>query len=190
MKHMLLLASCLAAAVAAADVSLGQLPECGYADTETSTNVPLAFARAGVKNFDFELCLVGTLSNNVQLAFGRDLDSDGVLAADETDMAVGWDCGGWRIVNCETGDAVESAAATTNDVKALSWSLFLRRGRPRRLTVSENGVPVFAELADAPEPWFHSPGWDMLRLTVRGVDAAYESARVKLVVSGYVIDLR
>ena len=98
MKHMLLLASCLAAAVAAADVSLGQLPECGYADTETSTNVPLAFARAGVKNFDFELCLVGTLSNNVQLAFGRDLDSDGVLAADETDMAVGWDCGGWRAV--------------------------------------------------------------------------------------------
>ena len=114
----------------------------------------------------------------------------GCLAAEETDMSFAWDCGGWRIVNCETGDEFASEPATTNYVKALSWDLLLRRGRPRRLAVSENGVPVFAELADAPEPWLHSPGWDMLRLTVRGVDAAYESARVKLVVSGYVIDLR
>ncbi len=35
MKHLLLLATLLAAAVSgAADVSLGRLPECGYADTE------------------------------------------------------------------------------------------------------------------------------------------------------------
>ena len=191
MKRLVLLIGCLAAAAACAtSVTPDRLPRGGYADTEATTNVPFAFGPEGARKFQFELSLAGTPSNNVQLAFGRDQDSDGVLSLEETDMSFAWDCGAWRIVNCETGDAVESAAATTNDVKALSWSLFLRRGRPRRLAVSENGVPVFAELADAPETWFHSPGWDMLRLTVRGVDAAYESARVKLVVSGYVIDLR
>lgn len=63
-------------------------------------------------------------------------------------------------------------------------------GRPRRLEVSENGVPVFAELADAPEPWFHSAGWDMLRLTVRGVDAPQEDVRVGMEISGYTIRMR
>ena len=63
-------------------------------------------------------------------------------------------------------------------------------GRPRRLAVSENGVPVFAELADAPEPWFHSSGWDMLRLTVRGVDAPQEDVRVGMEISGYTIRMR
>ena len=63
-------------------------------------------------------------------------------------------------------------------------------GRPRRLAVSENGVPVFAELADAPEPWFHSDGWDMLRLTVRGVDAPQEDVRVGMEISGYTIRMR
>ena len=100
MKRLFLLASCLAAtAASAADVSIGHLPACGYADTETSTNVPFAFVRSGVRNFEFDLCLAGTPSNNVQLAFGRDADSDGVLSVDETDMSFGWDCGEWRIVN-------------------------------------------------------------------------------------------
>ena len=190
MKHTLLLASCLAAAVAAADVSLGQLPECGYADTETSTNVPLAFARAGVKNFDFELCLVGTPSNNVQLAFGRDADCDGILSLEETVMTFGWDCGEWRIANGETGETFSAAPATANGVKSLCWDLLLRRGSPRRLAVSENGIAVFAERSDAPASWFFSPEWDMLRLTVRGVDAPQEDVRVGLKISGCKINLR
>ena len=105
-------------------------------------------------------------------------------------MVFAWDCGGWRIVNCEAGDVIESEAATANDVKTLTWNLRLRQGRPRRLAVSENGVPVFAELANTPEPWFHSPEWDILRLTVRGIDAPQESVRVGMEISGYRIIMR
>ena len=191
MKHILLLASCLAAGAAtAADVGLGQLPECAYADTETSTNVPFAFARAGVRGFEFELSLCGTPSNNVQLAFGRDADSDGVLSACETDMAVGWDCGEWRVACFTNGTVFASAPATTNHVKSLRWRLRVRRGRPGRLELSENGAAVFLECAESPEPWFYDPGWNILRLTVRGVDAACESARVRLDIAGYAIGLR
>ena len=105
-------------------------------------------------------------------------------------MAFAWDCGEWRIANGETGEAYVSAAATTNGLKALSWDLLLRRGRPRRLAVLENGVAVFPECSGAPEQWFFSPEWDMLRLTVRGVDAPQESVGVGMNISGYKINLR
>lgn len=191
MKRLLFLASCLAASTApAADASFGRLPACEYADTETSTNVPFAFARSGVRNFEFDLCLAGTPSNNVQLAFGRDADLDGVLSVEETDMAFGWDCGEWLIANVANGAAFVSAPATTSLVKNVRWSLRIRRGCPRRLELSENGAALFPECADAPERWFYAPEWNLLRLTVRGVDAAQESARVRLDVVGYVLDLR
>ena len=191
MKHMVLLASGLAAAAAAgAEIDVGRLPESGYADTEASTNVPFAFARAGVRDFEFDLCLCGTPSNNVQLAFGRDADSDGVLSAGETDMVVGWDCGEWRIACFTNGTVLASAPATTNEVKSLRWSLRVRRRLPRHLEVAENGVAVFPECAESPEPWFYDPAWNILRLTVRGVDSAYESARVRLDIAGCAIGLR
>ena len=191
MKHMLLPAMCLAAAAAAgAEVGLGQLPECNYVDTETSTNVPFAFARSGVRGFEFDLSLAGTPSNNVEIAFGRDADSDGVLSVGETDMAVGWDCGEWRISNITNGSVIVSAPATADSVKILRWRLRIRRGVLGHLELSENGVAVFSELAGQPEPWFYDPGWNMLRLTVRGVDDAQEGARVGLETSGFAIRLR
>ncbi|MBR4617681.1 MAG: hypothetical protein IKO55_18895 [Kiritimatiellae bacterium] len=191
MKRLTLLVGCLAAVVAnASAVRLDQLPLGEYADTESTTNVPFAFGQLGARNFQFEMSFAATPSNNVQLAFGRDADSDGVLSLEETDMTFGWDCGEWRIANGETGETLSSAAATTNDVKALTWDLLLRRGRPRRLAVSENGIAVFPECSGAPGQWFFSPEWDMLRLAVRGVDAPQESVGVGMKISGYKINLR
>jgi len=188
MNRLMLLIGCIAAAANAATICPGQLPRGEYADTEATTNVPFAFGPEGARNFQFELSLAGTPSNNVQLAFGRDADSDGVLSAEETDMSFAWDCGGWRIANCETGDVFASEPATTNYVKSLSWDLLLRRGRPRRLAVSENGETIFSELALG--PWLYSPEWDTLRLTVRGVDAPQENVRVGMEISGYMIRMR
>ena len=191
MRRILLLSVCLVAIAARASyVRPNRLPRGEYADTEVTTNVPYAFGLEDARSFQFELNLVGSPSNNVQLAFGRDADSDGALAAEETDMVFAWDCGGWRIVNCEAGDVIESEAATTDNAKVFAWNLLLRRGRPRRLAALENGVPVFAELADAPEPWLYSPEWDILRLTVRGIDAPQESVRVGMEISGCRIIMR
>lgn len=189
MNKLMLLIGCVAAAAAnAATVCPGQLPRGEYADTEATTNVPFAFGPQGARNFQFELSLAGTPSNNVQLAFGRDADSDGVLAAGETGMTFAWDCGGWRIANCETGDVFASEPATTNYVKSLSWDLLLRRGRLRRLAVSENGEALFPGLALG--PWMYSPEWDTLRITVRGVDAPEENVRVGMEISGLRIRMR
>ena len=191
MKRLVFTVACLASAAACgAEAVLGGMPRCEYADTEAATNVPFAFLDSRVRDFRFELDFAATPSNNVQLAFGRDLDSDGVLAADEADMTFAWDCGGWRVVNGTNLAFLAAAAATTNSAKRLEWDLRMKRMRMRRLDVLENGVAVFPELADGPEPWFYSPDWNMLRLTARGVDASVEGVRVALDVAGYTINLR
>ena len=192
MKRLVFTACCCLAAAGAfgADAVLGGLPRGEFADTEATTNVPFAFRRSGVRDFQFELDFVGTPSNNVQLAFGRDLDADGVLGAYEADMTFAWDCGEWRIVNGTNLASFAVAAATTNSLKRLEWDLRMRRMKMRSLDVKENGVALFPELVDSPEPWFYSPDWNILRLTARGVDASAESARVVLVVTGYTINLR
>ena len=192
MKRLVFTAACCLAAAAApgADAALGGMPRGEYADTEAATNVPFAFHRTGVRGFRFELDFAGTASNNVQLAFGRDLDSDGVLAADEADMTFAWDCGEWRIVNGTNLAFFAAAAATTNSSKRLEWDLRMKRMSARHVDVLENGVAIFPELADSPEPWFYSPDWNLLRLTARGVDASAESAGVVLDITGYTINLR
>jgi len=192
MKRLIFTSACCLAAVAAlgADAVLGGMPRGEFADTEAATNVPFAFQGKGVRDFRFVLDLAGTPSNNVQLAFGRDLDSDGVLAADEADMTFAWDCGEWRIVNGTNLAYFAAAAATTNSLKRLEWDLRMKRMKVRHLDVRENGVALFPELADSPEPWLYSPDWDILRLTSRGVDATDESARVALDITGYTINLR
>ena len=88
MKRLVMLVGCFAAVAAEArSVRPGPLPGAVYADTEVATNVPFAFGPQGAKNFQFDLCFAATPSNNVQLAFGRDCDSDGALSADEVGMA-------------------------------------------------------------------------------------------------------
>lgn len=166
-----------------------RLPSSAFADTEAVTNVPVAFGQQGVRNFCFGLTFVGTVSNNVQLAFGRDADADGMLAAEETGLTFAWDCGRWTIRDPEGGESF-AAAATTNVVKELDWNLSVRRRQPTRLTVSENGEAIFHEWTQRPADWFFEPDWNLVRLTVRGVDASEEEARVELKIQGYVLHVR
>ena len=186
-----LLALCLLAAWAleGTERTLSAL-DAAFADTEATTNCPFDFGRAGVGDFLFDLTLAATVSNNVQLAFGRDADSDGVLSAGETDMMFAWDCGEWRLA-CPTNEMnYVSVPLTTNDVKHVSWNLRLKHRRPHRLTVEEDGEILFAEKTDCPDGWFYDVGWNVFRLTVRGVDAPNEDVGVKLNVKGYVINVR
>ena len=64
-----------------------------FADTEVTTNIPVNVFRSDVRGLDVSVELCATPSNNVQVAFGRDADGDGVLAPEESDLVVGWECG-------------------------------------------------------------------------------------------------
>ena len=98
MKKLLIVIGCLAAgAVGARQRNLAQLAPSQFADTEVSTNVPCALSLPSLKEYRIGLGLVGTPSNNVEVALGHDADGDGVLSLDEATISLAWDCGEWIV---------------------------------------------------------------------------------------------
>ena len=82
-----------------------------YADTESSTNIPLRAWRDYTPPVKLTLELDATPTNAVHIAFGHDLDGDGDLQPEETEYVVGYDCGEWvekRVEGGESGERVES----------------------------------------------------------------------------------
>lgn len=184
-----------AACLTAVGMLLGQenpmrLPPSEFADTEATTNCPFDFGQRSVRHFRFDMTLVGTASNCVQLAFGRDADADGVLDAGETGLTFAWDYGTWRLADPDGVFACFWTPQTTNAVKELKWDLHVIRRRARNLTLCENGVPLSVDGVVPDVSWLFDPDWNVLRLTVRGVDAPEEGVRVNLDISGYVIEVR
>ena len=193
----IVLLSVAVSALAAPGVTLGHLG-CGRtADTEASTNVPFAFPQANVKHFLLSLELAGTPSNNVQVAFGRDANANGVLEIEEMGFAIGWDCGRWRVrEGLGTGEqgigSVEWTAGevTTNRVKVLDVDLRVANAKGRQIVSAENGGAIdWGEDRELPRMLYDN-SWDMLRLTVRGVDRADESLRAAVRTEGTVIFVR
>ena len=85
-------ATVAAISVTVLTVSAVPLPQPEFVDAGASTNVALS-ALSASGELSFSLSFVPGASNNVEVAFGADLDSDGVLSPDERRMEAGWDCG-------------------------------------------------------------------------------------------------
>lgn len=165
----------------ARSIGIGPLPPGSAPDTEMVTNRAMAFGDRKARIFSFDLDLDATPSNNVQVALGSDGNGDGRLGLDEFGLVIGWDCGVWRICDPEGVELESSSPVTAETSKSLHWQACLDDGAvPRTLSVSENGVPLFPGLG--PQALPYSPEWNMVRLTVRGVDAA--CARLRLSVRG------
>ena len=64
------------------------LPPVAHIDTEATTNVPFTAWQEHVGKFKFSLACRTTATNNVQFAFGRDADDDGILSLEESDLVV------------------------------------------------------------------------------------------------------
>ena len=153
----------------ASSFAVPEMPEAEWDDTEVVTNAVLPTARADSRVFAFSLEVDATASNNVDVAFGRDADHDGVLSRGEADMLVGWDCGEWKIVDCTTGD--ETIEQGTEGHVSLDWRMeFNAADVPRSLSVTASGNPAFAVLAAHPPRFLYSPEWDMMRVVCRGMD--------------------
>ena len=150
------------------------MPE--FADTEVTTNIPVNVFRSDVRGLDVSLELCATPSNNVQVAFGRDADGDGVLAPEESDLVVGWDCGRWFAEEVATGARTfaEDGAPTAGN-RFLRWRSELDgAGGVSRLAVTNTSGEAFAELSAARPGWACRSSWNMMRLTRRGTDMPAE----------------
>ena len=152
------------------------LPPVAHADTEVVTNVVITSWQRGAEKFSFSLSCLATPSNNVEAAFGEDVNTNGVLEPEEMDLVVGWNRGAWFIQNGIDGERFTTASSSMEDVKTLAWAYRLTAAStPPRLAVTMDGVSVFSALSeDAPE-WLHRRNWNLMRLVGRGLHNSGET---------------
>lgn len=171
-----------------------------WADTEATTNLVLCLGASDAWNAVFTLDFEATSSNNVEFAFGKDVDGNGSLAPEEQELTVGWDCGKWFATGrsglrgafwSEGVVGFSAEPVTETPRKTFSWkSLLSPTASARSVAVSENGVPLSFGFP-APLPvWLYRPDWDTVRVTVRGVDNAAERLTVDATRVGTLVIIR
>ena len=142
------------------------MPPPEYDDCAVVTNCVFDASRDDAKMFAVRIELDATLSNGVEVVFGRDADGDGILSRTEEAMTIGFDCGEWKVVNLVTGDKFTCDGTTGR--AALDWKLRLNANRsPRSLAATVNGQPTFTQLA-TPPPFLFDPTWNAAKIIRRG----------------------
>ena len=155
------------------------LPPVAYADTEVVTNVVISSWQRGAAKFAFSLSCIATPSNNVEAAFGEDVNTNGVLEPEEADLIVGWKRGNWFIRHGTDGERLSLVSTSVEDVKTLAWSYRLSVApTPARLEVTADGVTAFSALAEDSPEWLHRREWNLMRLTGRGLHDSGETFTV------------
>jgi len=158
------IAAFLATVASATDIR-PVLPPVECPDTEVVTNV--AVSAQGSREYAFELAFSGTVSNNVEIAFGADADGDGALSVEEIGLSAGWDCGEWFVKNAATGERESSFAA--EGAHMLAGMIRLRTGgRVREIAFCDGAAALFPMLNGAARTWAFPAGWNMVRLVGRG----------------------
>lgn len=171
-SHFMLSAFC-------ATVYLPNPPVVDFPDTESATNAPIrAGALVDARTFTGSIALDATVSNAVEVAFGRS-GADGNLAPGEETFAVGWDGGRWFFGTAT--ERIESSEIAEPGRRTLSFSVRVPAfGPPRDLSIFADGAgSAFTELIAAPPEWLFSRNWNVIRLTTRGVDNPDESIAVR-----------
>ena len=194
MKLVVLMAAGIVGRVLAGTVAVADLPKWDRVDTEVSTNFVLRITPAERRHLSLEIELAATPSNNVQVAFGRDVNTNGILEVREQQLVLGWDCGRWvmreglgGLGSLEGLEGLECEAVDGEVVKRLEVDVWSLRGEVIRAKWLENGQPLDWGLPEKLPSELLDENWNMLRLTVRGVDAASERFRVRVSAVGTVI---
>ena len=159
------LACCLFGAF---NVTVGVLPPCDYADTECSTNFPVAVDFSTMSRFVFDLALDASPSNAVEVAIGTDADGDGNLSVEESAYAFGYDCGTWF---CRDTAMNRLDALATVPVAALSPTNRIERS----FAINRHKV---------------RSAWDLAKVTRRGSAPIAESASVKGRLPGFRLSIK
>ena len=164
------------------------LPESGFADTESVTNIPFDVSAEYWGKLDICLSVNATASNNVQIVFGVDANENGVLEPMETEVVLGWDAGAWFLRD-ERADWSRQWPMTSGS-RVLSYGLRIVSQKPRRVEVSDDDAPLFAATKPEIPLTLFNPSWNCLRVTSRGRALRDELIALKLTRFGILLEIR
>ena len=146
-------------------------PVSPYLDTEVSTNVPIN--KADISYSDLNFRFDWTPTNNLELAFGTDANTNGVLDAEEVGARFGWRAGRYFIENAQTGDVFDGDALNSSQSFSVDMHLEVRYSsqQVRKVVVSGVNAAEFGALAtNVPPAWIWRREWNMMRATRRGTE--------------------
>ena len=150
-----------------------------HSDTEVSTNIVLHGRRTDTWKVDLHIQLAGTPTNDLEVAFGRDVNTNGVLDVEEIETMYGWRGGRYFIENVPAWERIEVEAAANAlcgvcDIRLENNSSVV----PRRFAATCGGVAAFASLSVNPPPaWLFRREWNMARVVRRGTMVPSEWVR-------------
>jgi hypothetical protein len=155
-----------------------------FADGESSSNTAFqSNLPSRARTFKIEMSFNASMTNNVQIAFGMDsVHEDGKLAAEETEIILGWDCGKWFLR--PKGLKTRYDSVVTNFVvgqRTLKASIEIAPGgEPKAITFQDNGSTFsFSDFKLKDNSWLKPDDWSLLRVTTRGADIADEDVSIK-----------
>jgi hypothetical protein len=164
--------------VASEAVRIEALPEPVFCDTEVTTNILFNPSAQKAEKFAIDLRFVGTATNNVEIAVGRDLNCDGVLDPEETALLFGWRSGRYFVEDV----VAESRTFGRSQSEHENVRFFRMTFTGERGGVSVGSVPETDEdvgLGARPLAWDSRNRWNMLRMTRRGCSHAEERCYVE-----------
>ena len=188
-----LLGVLLAFDTSAVAMRLPPLPASSFADTVVTTNVPMCAVTPSTNwKFNFMLECVPA-SNSVQVAWGRDVNANGILEPEETRMVVGRNRHGVFVENPISAERFEQSLPVHGlNAESISLRVSLDAdGRPLRFDArSEFGSILFPFWRTEPPVWLFDQEWNLMRVTVRGVGVAEESIRLSVAPDATILVLR
>ena len=113
MKNFIFLTCILIAGLSVAGVSVPSIAAVG-ANHDTEVVVPGSVEPASRLAIDFTVTNPNS-SNTVLLAFGKDLNADGELSAEEITYQIGWDAGAWVEYSANAVDSVPLQSGVSNN---------------------------------------------------------------------------
>lgn len=199
-------------------INIPTQPVSQFADTEVSTNLVIHPSRTDVRDVKIHLQLSGTAYNDLEIVFGRDVNTNGVLDVEEVETVYGWRGGRYFIENTRNWERIETEAAYNaqrnapvaegDQVVRMSEANEPQSGRksprvvdihlthgsdfaPKSFAASCGGESAFAALSTTPPPaWLFRNNWNMVRVVRRGAGTPSEWVRCEVGYNFFVIKLR
>ena len=151
-------------------IVVSPLPVSQCADTEVTTNIAFNTIRSDVKTLELKFLLECSSSNCIQVALGRDADSDGILSFAETDVVYGWRNGRHFVEDAKGACRYEENLSLAQE-NAHNFAIIIRTTKeyqPKMFSAMADSTSLFMSLTETVPAWLYRPEWNLMRITRRG----------------------
>ena len=170
-------------------INIPTQPVSPFADTEVSTNLVIHPSRTDVRDVKIHLQLTGTSYNDLEVGFGCDVNTNGVLDVEEIETVYGWRGGRYFIENVRTWERFETDAAYNAQRGVVDIHMVLDSNSSlTSFSATCGGQTAFPSLAATQPPaWLYRNNWKLMRIVRRGATTPSERVRCEVGYNFFVI---